>query len=112
MEKTEKYRVIVSKRAAEMLVSHAAFLSEVSEEAANRLILAFEGAANSLEAMPKRCPWLVSEYISRNKYRKLLFEKKYLLLFQICGRHVVEHCARRLYRRSQCEAKPDVFVRL
>lgn len=83
MEKTEKYRVIVSKKAAEMLVSHAAFLAGVSEEAANRLIQAFEGAANSLEAMPKRCPWLVSEYISRNKYRKLLFEKKYLLLFQI-----------------------------
>ena len=37
----------------------------VSEEAANRLIQAFEGAANSLETMPKRCPWLVSEYISR-----------------------------------------------
>ena len=83
MEKTEKYRVIVSKKAAEMLVSHAAFLAGVSEEAANRLIQAFEGAANSLETMPKRCPWLVSEYISRNKYRKLLIEKKYLLLFQI-----------------------------
>ena len=80
MEKTEKYRVIVSKKAAEMLVSHAAFLAGVSEEAANRLIQAFEGAANSLEAMPKRCPWLVSEYIlgtntrlSENRDKKKIF---------------------------------------
>ncbi len=83
MEKADKYRVIVSKRAAQMLISHAAFLADVSQTAADRLICSFEEAANTLETMPERCPWLISEYMPRNKYRKLLFEKRYLLLFQI-----------------------------
>ena len=37
MENQSKYRVIVSERAAQMLVSHAAFLVQVSPEAAERL---------------------------------------------------------------------------
>ena len=65
MEQQNKYRVIVSARAAQMLVSHAAFL------------------AKSLEQMPQRCPWLKGEYIPKNAYRFILFEKRYLLIFQI-----------------------------
>ena len=37
MEQQNKYRVIVSERATQMLISHAAFLSQVSPEAAERL---------------------------------------------------------------------------
>ena len=33
--------------------------------------------------MPQRCPWLIGEYIPRNTYRFLLFEKRYMLIFQI-----------------------------
>ena len=33
--------------------------------------------------MPERCSWLIADYIPPNKYRKILFEKRYLLLFQI-----------------------------
>ena len=33
--------------------------------------------------MPERCAWLIADSISRNKYRKILFESRYLLLFQI-----------------------------
>ena len=79
METNKTYAVVISKRATQMLVSHAAFLAKVSREAADRLVTSFETAANSLAVMPERCAWL----IPRNKYRKILFESRYLLLFQI-----------------------------
>ena len=56
MEQQNKYRVIVSERATQMLVSHAAFLAQVSPEAAERLTAEFEKTANSLALMPQRCP--------------------------------------------------------
>ena len=83
MESQSKYRVIVSAKATQMLVSHAAFLAQVSPEAAERLAVSFEKAANSLELMPQRCPWLTGEYIPRNAYRFILFEKRYVIIFQI-----------------------------
>ena len=62
MEQQNKYRVIVSERATQMLISHAAFLAQVSPEAAEQLTAEFEKTANSLELMPQRCPWLTGEY--------------------------------------------------
>ena len=50
MEMNKTYSVIVSKRATQRLVSHAAFLAKVSLEAANRLVALFEETANSLAA--------------------------------------------------------------
>lgn len=58
MEQQSKYRVIVSERATQMLVSHVAFLAQTSPEAAERLTVEFEKTAHSLEVMPQRCPWL------------------------------------------------------
>lgn len=83
MNQQNKYRVIVSERATQMLVSHAAFLAQVSLEAAERLTVEFEKTANSLEMMPQRCPWLSGEYVPRSAYRFILFEKRYILIFQI-----------------------------
>ena len=83
MEQQNKYRVIVSERATQMLVSHAAFLAQVSPKAAERLTAAFEKTANSLELMPQRCPWLAGEYIQKSAYRFILFEKYYMIIFQI-----------------------------
>ena len=83
MEQQNKYRVIISERATQMLVSHTAFLAQVSPEAAERLTAGFEKTANSLELMPQRCPWLTGEYIPRNAYRFILFEKSYMIIFQI-----------------------------
>ena len=92
MEQQNKYRVIASARAAQMLVSHAAFLAQVSPAAAERLTVEFEKAAKSLEQMPQRCPWLKGEYIPKNAYRFILFEKRYMLIFQIVDHadHVVD----------------------
>ena len=83
MEEQNKYQVIVSKPATQMLVAHAVFLTQVSPEAAERLVAAFEKTANSLEEMPNRCPGLVGEYIPRNMYHFMVFEKRYMIIFQI-----------------------------
>ena len=88
MEQRNKYRVIVSEQATQMLVSHVAFLSQVSPEAAERMTVEFEKAANSLQLMPQRCPWLTGEYIPRNAYRFILFEKRYMIIFQIVDAHL------------------------
>ena len=48
------YRVEVSIRAAEMMVNHAAFLSEASAAAAERLTVNFEETAQSLSQFPNR----------------------------------------------------------
>ncbi len=45
MEQQNRYHVIVSERAVRMLVSHSAFLAQVSPEAAERLTAEFEKAA-------------------------------------------------------------------
>jgi len=66
-----------------MLVSHAAFLAQVSPEAAERLTAEFEKTAGSLEIVPQRCPWLTGEYIPRNAYQFILFEKRYMIIFQL-----------------------------
>jgi plasmid stabilization system protein ParE len=88
MAKVNKFAVEVSGRAMEMLVSHARFLAQVNEKAADRLIREFEAKAKSLEIMPTRCPWLHDPLLPEQKYRKLLFEKRYLLVFQIKGKTV------------------------
>ena len=80
-----EYQVVISSRAAQMLVSHAAFLARVSAAAAEQLTQAFARAANSLATMPLRCPLLAQPYLPRNKYRYLLFAKRYMLVFQVAG---------------------------
>jgi plasmid stabilization system protein ParE len=81
--KLRRYRVIVSERAAEMLTAHAGFLAQVSAAAAQRFIAEFEVKARTLEILPERCPYLSQPLLPRHKYRKLLFEKRYLLIYQI-----------------------------
>lgn len=83
MDEQNKYTIIVSECAKQMLVSHAAFLAQTSVKAAQRLADSFEKTANTLEFMPQRCAWLTNEFIPRNMYRYLLFEKRYMLIFQI-----------------------------
>ena len=83
MERQNKYRVIVSAQAIKMLVFHAAFLAQVSTESAELWTSEFEKTAKSLEFMPQICPWLIGEYIPRNAYHFILFEKRYMIIFQI-----------------------------
>ena len=81
--KNNKYNVIVSKKAAQMMVNHAAFLAKVSISAAEILVNDFEKAVSSLEDFPRRCPWLTVEYLPKHQYRSLFFGKGYLIIYQI-----------------------------
>jgi hypothetical protein len=84
------YSIVISEQAAEMLVSHARFLAQVSEAAAFRLITAFTKNIADLEIMPEANPWLPTppsllQIVPEHKYRKLLFEKRYLMIYQVKG---------------------------
>lgn len=83
MEKQNEFNVIVSEEAAQMLISHAAFLGMVSESAAERLISSFEKIVSSLDTMPQRCPWLNAEGVPKYTYRYILFEKRYMAIFKV-----------------------------
>lgn len=79
----KRYDVVISDEATQMLISHARFLAKVSEPAALRLIEVFQEKARSLEQFPERNPFLKDPSIPVEKYRKLLLEKRYLLVYQI-----------------------------
>ncbi len=84
MENSEKeYQVIVSDRFAEMLVNHVRFVAQVSRQAAEKLRKAIVKQIRTLEHMPQRNNWFNVELIQTNKYRKLVVEKRYLILYQI-----------------------------
>lgn len=87
-EHEDVYRVIVSKRAAQQLVEHAAFASGLEERLGYQLIEDFRKAADSLQRFPYRNPILRSEVFTTEKYRKMVFAKWYLLIYQIKGERV------------------------
>ena len=80
-----EYKVVITETAWEQLIEHARFLANVSMSAANRLVDGFVEAADTLKYMPERCAWLENDAIPFQKYRKLLFGKRCMLLFQIRG---------------------------
>ena len=83
--KSKKYTVIISDEAAQMLVSHSRFLAQVSETAALKIIDEFNEKVKSLEEFPERNPGLSDPLIPAGKYRKILMEKRYLLIYQLKG---------------------------
>ncbi|MEW6065492.1 plasmid stabilization protein [Desulforamulus profundi] len=79
----KRYHVIISERAGEMLVQHARFLAQVSTQAADKLRIDVVEAAKSLQEFPERGSWLADPVLPASKYRKLLVDKRYLLIYQI-----------------------------
>lgn len=76
-----KYKVIVSRRADEMLIQHAKFLARVSVPAAKRMVLEFELILDSLENNPYQYPVDDDCNLPKGMYRKALFCKWYKALF-------------------------------
>lgn len=85
---SEGYRIIVSSKAALMMKEHVAFLAQVNVETALHLADIFCAALLSLRELPYRCPFLMSEQIPRNKYRKLIVAEQYLFLYQVIDQTV------------------------
>ena len=82
------FQVIVSKRAAQQLVEQAAFVAQLEERLARQMVVDFRKAAYSLQSFPYRNPILRSDFFVTKKYRKMLFGKWYLLIYQIKGERV------------------------
>ena len=80
-----EYSVIVSDRSAAMLKNHVGFMARVSPNAAEKLRRRMIDEIKSLSFMPQSCPWFNHAEIPKNKYRKKLVAKRYLLIFQIKG---------------------------
>lgn len=77
------YEVRISPRAAQLLREHAMFLSNANQNSANKFIEEFQNVSASLSSMPYQAPILHSDEFQNEKYRKLLFFKHYLLIYQI-----------------------------
>ena len=84
-----KYKVIVSEKATRMMIEHALFLDNVSPKAADRFVDQFEEAVLSLEDNPERYPWVDEDYIPRYKYRRMLFQKQYMVFYQLREKEVL-----------------------
>ena len=83
-----KYEVIVSRRADEMLVQHARFLARVSVPAAERMVSEFESVLDALEDNPYQYPVDNDYNLPKGAYRKALFCKWYKALFSVSGSKV------------------------
>ncbi len=79
----QKYKVIVSDRAKQMLGTHIRFMAEVSKDAAIVKKKELMEAMRFLEHMPRRFPFLAEAYIPPNKYHKMFVAKWYLVLYQV-----------------------------
>lgn len=84
MSKTnELYEVIVSDRATELLMQHVRFIAQISIEASDKIRIEIIEAAKSLRSFPKRNAWFTDPAFPSNKYRKMIINNRYLLIYQI-----------------------------
>lgn len=79
----QRYEIVVSERAYQMLEGHVLYLAQKSPTAANDMADRILNSIRSLQQMPERFPYLNAELIPLYKYRKLYIEKWYLVLYQI-----------------------------
>lgn len=79
----QKYKVIVSDRARQMLATHIRFLAKVNKKAAAAKKKELLDAMRSLDEMPLRFPFFNVDYIPANKYHKMYVANWYLVLYQV-----------------------------
>lgn len=83
MGKTQRFSIIVSERAQQMLGVHVRFLANVSIPAARKTKSELLKGIRSLADLPERFPFLEEEFLPPNKYHKMYIENWYLILYQI-----------------------------
>lgn len=79
----QQYKIIVSNRAKEEMGNHIAFLANISKNAAKKLKEELMKSIRSLVTMPTRYGFINDEYITPNKYHKMIVSSRYLLIYQI-----------------------------
>jgi|SRR5699024_10423554 len=88
MDRNKEFEVVISERAAEMLVTHVRFLAEVSPQSSDDLRKKIIDSSKSLQHFPERNPYLSDPLLPANKYRKMTINKRYLLIYQVVDRTV------------------------
>lgn len=78
-----RFSVIVSPKAAQMLISCVSFLAAVDENAAVRLVDEYDKAVASLSQFPHRGKRLERGNSLQSDYRYLIFGKRYLLVYTV-----------------------------
>lgn len=79
----KEYKIIISERAKDMLVQHMRFLADVSLQAADSFRIKVIESSESLRYLPKRNPFIYDALFPTNKYRKLVINERYLMIYQI-----------------------------
>ena len=77
------YDIIISDVALAMLDAHIDFMARVSMNAATRLMDEILGDIASLAENPQRFPSYENQFISDNRYRRMLSAKRYLIIYEI-----------------------------
>jgi len=79
----DKYQVIIDPSASDKLYEHFEFLARVNVDAANRLLDKLLSDIRSLESMPFRNPVYNRPYLPIGKYRYMISNKRYHIVYQI-----------------------------
>lgn len=89
MERDEKaYQVIIASDANDRMYEHFEFLAQASVGAANRLLDGLLKDIRSLRTEPFRNPVYNRPYLPTGKYRYMLSNKRYRIIYQIVGEQV------------------------
>jgi plasmid stabilization system protein ParE len=89
MERNEKvYRVIIASDANGRMYEHFEFLARVNVNAANRLLDGLLKDIRNLRTEPFRYPVYNRPYLPVGKYRYILSNKRYRIVYQIIGNQV------------------------
>ena len=97
MERNNKaYQVIIASEANDRMYDHFEFLARVSIKAASRLLDGLLKDILSLRTEPFRYPVYSRPYLPVGKYRYMLSNKRYRIVYQIIGDQVfvddIEDC--------------------
>ncbi len=89
MESNEKaYQVIIASDASDRMYEHFEFLARVSVNAANNLLDGLLKDIRNLKTDPFRYPVYNRPHLTVGKYRYILSNKRYRIVYQIIGKQV------------------------
>lgn len=82
------HHVSIDPAANDRMADHMEFLARVSEDAAERLLDDLMTGIRSLKKLPFRNPVYNRPYLPADKYRFLVVNKRYRIVYQIDGNNV------------------------
>ena len=81
----KEYNIEIAPVVNDRMAEHIEFLSRVSPNASDKLLLEMLKDIKSLKKMPERCPHYNRPYLPIGKYRFKSSANRYRIVFQIIG---------------------------